>query len=802
MISVDVFGVIFSLLSTWSYFLVTELHALAGSNPTAGAMAKLLSIFLISEYSGERQVVFRYPLDPFDRKDQQLPNLNVPTYAPLDRLVDPNRLFIAKDHPLASVSDRPAGYPLTGEPPCCPDDPDTTPNAPNDDSATLALPISKIDRPPSIVPAPTTAPSLLDANSTQVPGHGYTFTDQSRGLQYYAPSVAATSAVSHRPREPRQIHEQAKVMTHDSWSHESGLGLSNKVILTFIARKSALLNRRFQTTVGNLMFLGLPMAFTLPAKPALSMPATPTERARTMQGSTALASDLGSAGIAFGSRSQPCLLLANHHHLRHHRAWAAQRTRPTEDKFPALNGGLSTSNTHDAPTWPEATLDYDFLDLEGGSSRANGTVPDASSPQYQLTMFNLLFVLDYTDSEAEAKADLIYHHVIAKLCTVLGFAQRSNQYVSTEINRLSKILESAISENYTYAEWIAKACEQSTLARAIAQVYDAVCHDQVAHLQIDGRYNLSLQVPPLHKNLWAEMSQEELTDKLAAYPYIRPQQILLPLQPPEQILRSIPMDANISLRLLIKELSNRRALGDLHSVIDCSLAQMYQLAAHLIYWRKAKVINKPKLGCEYIVSPKADLSKIREYNEEFQMRYPGINLLEFLAAFSTPKSFLKHIQSIDPKHRGLYFKALEYLLSRDLVTELHTYAYAKTPSTIKPVFPWDQPAKDTNMAPSGTPTTKPAAGATGPSAVNDDTPLTQTSDKPSSKSAKPGDLTQWQSEIDQRYNTRKKRFSELFDYLDGKHSTYEIHYLLQIPFSDLKTALKLYRSHLIMMKHC
>ncbi|KAJ1977554.1 Nitrogen permease regulator 3 [Dimargaris verticillata] len=762
-------------------------------------MVKLLSIFLISEYSGERQVVFRYPLDPFDRKDQQLPNLNLPAYAPLDRLVDPNRLFIARGHPLASVSDRPAGYPLTGEPPCCPDDPDPTPNALSDDSATLALPMGRSDRPPSIVPAPTTMPSLLEASSTQVPGHGYTFTDQSRGLQYYAPSVTATSAVFRQTRESRQAHEQAKVMTHDSWSHESGLGLSNKVILTFIARKSALLNRRFQTTVGNLMFLGLPMAFTLPAKPTSSTPATLYERARTTQGATNSGSTPGSTGAAFGSHSQPCLLLANHHYLRHYRATTAHQTRAPGSTSVAPNGGSSASN---APTWPDATFDYDFSDSELGSSQATVAVPDTLSPQYQLTMFNLLFVLDYTDSEAEAKADLVYHHVIAKLCTVLGFAQRSNQYVSTEINRLSKILESAIGESCTYAEWIAKACEQSTLARAIAQVYDAVCHDQVAHLQIDGRYSLSLQVPRLHEDLWAEMSQEELTDKLAAYPYIRPQQILLPLQPPEQILRSIPMDANISLRLLIKELSNRRALGDLHSVIDCSLAQMYQLAAHLIYWRKAKVINKPKLGCEYIVSPKADLSKIREYNDEFQVRYPGINLLEFLAAFSTPKSFLKHIQSIDPKHRGLYFKALEYLLSRDLVTELHTYAYAKTPSTIKPVFPWDQPTKDTSTAPSGTPAIKSATGAAGPHTVNDDTPLTQPSDKPSSKSAKPGDLTQWLSEIDQRYSTRKKRFSELFDYLDGKHSTYEIHYLLQIPFSDLKAALKLYRSHLITMKHC
>ncbi|RKP34815.1 nitrogen permease regulator of amino acid transport activity 3-domain-containing protein, partial [Dimargaris cristalligena] len=187
------------------------------------------------------------------------------------------------------------------------------------------------------------------------------------------------------------------------------------------------------------------------------------------------------------------------------------------------------------------------------------------------------------------------------------------------------------------AEWLNRALAQSSLARTLAEVYDTIFYDRVVHLLIDNKFSLSLQVPRLKENLWCALSQEELQERLALYPYIQPQQILLPLEEPDKILASLPPDVNLSLTLL------------------------------------AKVINKPKLGCEYVVSPNADLSRIHEYNAEFAPKFPKINLVEFLASFSTPKSFLKHIQNSDPKVRAMYFGALEFLLSRDLVTEIHTY---------------------------------------------------------------------------------------------------------------------------------
>ena len=51
------------------------------------------------------------------------------------------------------------------------------------------------------------------------------------------------------------------------------------------------------------------------------------------------------------------------------------------------------------------------------------------------------------------------------------------------------------------------------------------------------------------------------------------------------------------------------SLQELHLVLDCSLAQIYRLAAHLIYWRKAKLIHTIHARNIYVVSPQAKLEE-------------------------------------------------------------------------------------------------------------------------------------------------------------------------------------------------
>lgn len=50
-------------------------------------------------------------------------------------------------------------------------------------------------------------------------------------------------------------------------------------------------------------------------------------------------------------------------------------------------------------------------------------------------------------------------------------------------------------------------------------------------------------------------------------------------------------------------------MHELSLLLDCSLAQVYRFAAHLLYWRKAKLIHTLVVRNIYIVSPQANLSE-------------------------------------------------------------------------------------------------------------------------------------------------------------------------------------------------
>ncbi|KAJ1989744.1 Nitrogen permease regulator 3 [Dimargaris cristalligena] len=794
-------------------------------------MSELLSIFLISESSGERQVLFRYPLDPlikrhhprnyFDqvglRNYRPAPN-GPPTtslYPSPSALLDSNRSQSDQtctffSHPVDTINPRPIGY---------------------------------------ILSKGQVRPREGQSEQPEIPTGSYCFIDESRGLRFFSPSGltgsdespefpsgdgindgvgiaplpyadsimmmnGSTGRPSSLPTE--EAREGGKFMSTDGWSKDAAIGLSNKAILTFLARNAARGSCRFQTIIDDLMFLGRP--FTVKHRIQPVSESTRPRRTRP-------------------SLQHPSLTLRRRS-LRGNASTTSLRSSPAPTP-------VASPPSH--PSGSDETPQSLYFDYDSSDSDSAEPLSPHSANQYQKNLVHILFVIDNSYPEAEEKAELIYHHIVNKLCAVLDFAQKSGQYVSQEVQKLSLNLEKATRTHLTMAEWLNRALAQSSLARTLAEVYDTIFYDRVVHLLIDNKFSLSLQVPRLKENLWCALSQEELQERLALYPYIQPQQILLPLEEPDKILASLPPDVNLSLTLLVKELPHRRALGDLHSVIDCSLAQMYRMAAHMIYWRKAKVINKPKLGCEYVVSPNADLSRIHEYNAEFAPKFPKINLVEFLASFSTPKSFLKHIQNSDPEVRAMYFGALEFLLSRDLVTEIHTYVYAKTPGHLKPVFPWDEPTTSGLAVSNGggwpsTPTqllslsgsgVPPPVSSSGIITSAPTTPHTSAPPAPPpsstsvvtgrvargtgtgggypedpspgiklSRTARTHSLQQWIQEIDEKYPNRKLRFHDLFKYLDGKHNTYEIHYLLQMSFRDLKSTLKLYRNHLINIKHC
>ena len=133
------------------------------------------------------------------------------------------------------------------------------------------------------------------------------------------------------------------------------------------------------------------------------------------------------------------------------------------------------------------------------------------------------------------------------------------------------------------------------------------------------------------------------------FPVLLPYHTLLFLEDPEEILKDIPLDTNPTLVKLVQTLaphqwyvhahreghienslfvcatswysskSNRsfslhesfapHSLDELQYILDCSMAQIYRLASHLIYWRKAKLIDQIRVSNVYVVAPQAGINE-------------------------------------------------------------------------------------------------------------------------------------------------------------------------------------------------
>ena len=92
--------------------------------------------------------------------------------------------------------------------------------------------------------------------------------------------------------------------------------------------------------------------------------------------------------------------------------------------------------------------------------------------------------------------------------------------------------------------------KKSTLARTIADVYDAISTDSTAHVLVNDYIDISLQIPSFSPFNQADNRQD--LDEYTQFPVITPHKTLLLLEDPQEILKAMPLDANPTLVQLIQ----------------------------------------------------------------------------------------------------------------------------------------------------------------------------------------------------------------------------------------------------------
>ncbi|XP_034147192.1 GATOR complex protein NPRL3-like isoform X3 [Esox lucius] len=146
------------------------------------------------------------------------------------------------------------------------------------------------------------------------------------------------------------------------------------------------------------------------------------------------------------------------------------------------------------------------------------------------------------------------------------------------------------------------------LARDLKEAYDSLCTTGVVRLHINNWLEVSFCLPhKIHRVGGNHVPPEALERSLKA---IRPYHALLLLDSEKALLAQLPLDCSPALVRLIKTCSAVKNLQQLAQDTDLGLLQIFQIAAHLVYWGKAIIVYPLCENNVYMLSPHANISLV------------------------------------------------------------------------------------------------------------------------------------------------------------------------------------------------
>ncbi|CDO96206.1 unnamed protein product [Kluyveromyces dobzhanskii CBS 2104] len=386
-----------------------------------------------------------------------------------------------------------------------------------------------------------------------------------------------------------------------------------------------------------------------------------------------------------------------------------------------------------------------------------------------INMFQICFIMNPKIIEYNERVDDMYHYVVTRLSLILRYIQGKTGYVTRECANIMKCRDDVAKHSRYYeslkSPWskgkymYEKVLYESSLARALTKCFNCIKKNQIANLEIDNDKIVSLQIPIktefsilpnlkedpvlrgsflssiLNENFigrTSDLTAEDSDNLYANHDRLLDYGLLL-LDEPENIIKGLEkasFDNGVTDLLLInllKQLKPTLRLGQykllVKELIDSNDSiyddQFYEttlksLCLHLIYWRHARLILPISSRNTYIVSPLAPISGfstdefeheeydtlIRKYetpvsNNEgisliyqnrkiFSDKFPSLpSLPSFLQLISTqkPRPFGHIIPSNE--HKSMYLNALAWLMRHGYLTQLLTFVYIRVDKRIK-----------------------------------------------------------------------------------------------------------------------
>jgi hypothetical protein len=331
------------------------------------------------------------------------------------------------------------------------------------------------------------------------------------------------------------------------------------------------------------------------------------------------------------------------------------------------------------------------------NSESRSASTNENTPEVDLTMFNVVFVMNPPALEYSIRVQEMYDNVVKKFAKALKYAQAYNSYVYQESRGILAMKEKGREKNTPLAVLWSNIAQHSSLARAIMVTFNTISDDKIAHINLGQDFDASFQLPqpisisgvptptePQMPGLWLTTAtpwEDDEPDTL-----LSPHSALLLLEDDDVLLKEVESDAKElsgPLSYFVRNLTSEKSLLKLSHKSSLSINDVQLLARHLIYWRRGRAIPPLRQRDTYIVSPNADMRKMKVAIPDFASRFPTLpSLPTILNQLSgTPRAWFTYFPSRD--HRDTYMRILAWLMRHGWVTQLRTFGWVRVSPEVK-----------------------------------------------------------------------------------------------------------------------
>ncbi|KIX04920.1 uncharacterized protein Z518_05791 [Rhinocladiella mackenziei CBS 650.93] len=325
----------------------------------------------------------------------------------------------------------------------------------------------------------------------------------------------------------------------------------------------------------------------------------------------------------------------------------------------------------------------------------------------QLTMFHVVFVMDPPSLEHTLRVKEMYDHVVKKFSKVLKWEQSHHDYVWEQSELLQSIKSTHLQQQSPTKALYTEMLRRSSLAAAIARVFDNISTSKIAAITLGSKLSVSLQIPPvtstsylpslteppLEPGLWLTTATDPAStaSDLDAASTTSPLQLsknftLLLKSSPHKILKDIQAAGGplaMPLANFIGKANPTKSFYKISVASQIALGDIQNLARHLVYWRRAVAIPPLHQRDTYIVSPNANMNKLVSACKAYEATFPMMpSLPKMLNSLSgTPVPFGTLIPTSD--HKEEYYRVLAWLMRDGWVTQLRTFALVRVDPEVK-----------------------------------------------------------------------------------------------------------------------